>query len=67
MIKNELDRLCKCFYKEDYAAKYNVDQNTVISAIIGEENARNELSKQIKEGQKYIKTLKGLRNGKISI
>ena len=67
MIKNELDRLCKCFYKEDYAAKYNVDQNTVISAIIGEENARNELSKQIKEGQKYLKTLKGLRNWKISI
>ena len=67
MIKNELDRLFKCFYKEDYAAKYNVDQNTVISAIIGEENARNELSKQIKEGQKYLKTLKGLRNWKISI
>ena len=65
MIKNELKRLSKCFYTEDYEAKYNIDQNSVISAIIGENNSRKEIFKQIREGKKYFNTLKELRKGKI--
>lgn len=64
MVKNELERLSKCFYTEDYCSKYNIDQNSVISAIIGEEKSRNEMSKQKKEGEKYLNTLKELRRGK---
>ena len=65
MIKNELKRLSKCFYTEDYEAKYNIDQNSVISAIIGEEKSRSEIFEQIKENKKYFKILKELRKGKI--
>ena len=64
MVKNELERLSKCFYTEDYCSKYNIDQSSVISAIIGEEKSRNEMSKQKKEGEKYLNTLKELRRGK---
>jgi hypothetical protein len=64
MVKNELERLSKCFYTEDYCSKYNIDQSSVISAIIGEEKSKNEMSKQKKEGEKYLNTLKELRTGK---
>ena len=65
MIKKELDRLNKCFYKENYEAKYNIDQNSLILAIIGEENSRSEIYRLIKERKKYFHTLKELRKGKI--
>ena len=65
MIKKELDRLNKCFYKENYEAKYNIDQNSLILAIIGEENSRSEIYRLIKEKKKYFHTLKELRKGKI--
>ena len=64
MIKNELKRLSKCFYTEDYEAKYGIDQNSVISAIIGEKS-RNEIYQQKIESKKYFNTLKELRKGKI--
>ena len=63
MVKNELDRLNKCFYREDYEAKYNIDQKSLISAIVGEDNGRNEYNRQIIENKKYFKTLKELRRG----
>ena len=63
MIKNELDRINKCFCKEDYEAKYNIDQKSLIYAIIGEENGKNEYIKQIIKNKKYFKTLKELRKG----
>ena len=65
MIKKELDRLNKCFYKENYEAKFNIDQNSLILALIGEENSRNEIYRLIKERKKYFHTLKELRKGKI--
>ena len=65
MIKNELKRLSKCFYTDDYASKYNIDLNSVISSIIGEDKCRNQIFEQIKESKKYFKTLKELRKGKI--
>ena len=64
MIKNELKRLNKCFYTEDYESKYNIDQNSVISVIFGE-NYKNEINNQKIESKKYFNTLKELRKGKI--
>ena len=62
MQKKELDRISKCFYLEDYGGKYNVDQKTVIGALIGEENVRVELIRQEKMKKNYFKTIEGLRN-----
>ena len=64
-MKNELDRVCKSFYLYDYGAKYNIDQKTVISALIGEDGARSEYNRQKKKGKDYFKTLSELRNGKM--
>ena len=63
MKRNELDRISKCFFKENYAEKYKVSQKEVISAIVGEDEARIELGKQIKECNEYFIALKKLRNG----
>ena len=65
IMKKELDRISKCFYLYDYGAKYNVDQKTVISALIGEDSVRNEYIRQKKQEKEYFKTLKELRNGKM--
>ncbi len=64
MIKNELKRLNKCFYTENYESKYNIDLNSVISAIVGE-NYKNEIYNQKIESKKYFNTLKEIRKGKI--
>ena len=66
LMKKELDKVSKSFYLYDYGGKYNIDQKTVISALIGEDSVRNELNKQKKEEKEYFKTLRELRNGKIS-
>ena len=66
LMKVELDRISKSFYLYDYGAKYNVDQKTVISALIGEDSVRNEYIRQKKQEKEYFKTLRELRNGKIS-
>jgi hypothetical protein len=62
LIRNELDRVGKCFYLEDYEAKFNTNLKTVIGALIGEDNIRNELLKQEKEQKDYFKTIKSIRN-----
>ena len=64
MVKNELNRVSRCFYLDNYGEKFNVDQKTVISAIVGEDNAMDELFKQKKEEKKYFKILNELRNGR---
>ena len=66
LMKNELDIVNKSFYLYDYGGRYNIDQKTVISALIGEDSVRAEYNKQKKEEKEYFKTLKELRNGKIS-
>ena len=66
LMKKELDRVSKSFYLYDYGGKYNVDQRIVISALVGEDSVRSELIKQKKEEKEYFKTLRELRNGKIS-
>ena len=62
LVRNELDRIGKCFYLEDYESKYNTNLKTVIGALIGEDNIRNELSRQEKEKKDYFKTIKSIRN-----
>jgi len=64
LMKKELDIVNKSFYLYDYGGKYNVDQKTVISALVGEDSVRSELNKQKKQEKEYFKTLRELRNGK---
>ena len=56
----------KSFYLYDYGGKYNIDQKTVISALVGEDSVRSEFIRQKKQEKEYFKTLRELRNGKIS-
>ena len=60
-VRNELDRIGKCFYLEDYAGKYNTNLKTVIGALIGEDNSKLEVFRQEREQKEYFKTLKNLR------
>ena len=62
LMRYELDRIGKSFYLEDYAGKYNTNLKTVIGALIGEDNIRNELLRQEKEQKDYFKTIKSIRN-----
>jgi hypothetical protein len=48
MKRSEMDRLFKEFMKNDYERRYNTTRNIVISALIGEENMVNELSRQMR-------------------
>ena len=65
LMKKELDRVSKSFYLYDYGAKYNIDQKTVISALVGEDSVRSEFIRQKKQEKEYFKTLRELRNGKM--
>ena len=65
LMKKELERISKSFYLYDYGGKYNIDQKTVISALVGEDSVRNEYNKQKKQEKEYFRTLRELRNGKI--
>jgi hypothetical protein len=47
--QKELKRINKEFLINDYKRRFNVSQETVISAIIGEDNAANELIKQMRD------------------
>ena len=62
LVRDELDRIGKSFYLDDYAGKYNTNLKTVIGALIGEDNTRNELLRQEKEQKDYFKTIKNIRN-----
>jgi len=62
LVRDELDRIGKSFYLDDYAGKYNTNLKTVIGALIGEDNTRNELLRQEKEQKDYFKTIKSIRN-----
>ena len=60
-VRNELDRISKCFYLEDYAGKFNINIKSVIGALIGEDNSKIEIFRQQKEQKDYFKTIKNLR------
>jgi hypothetical protein len=63
----EMDRIFKEFQRNNYEQKYNADKIKVISALIGEDNVKNELFRQerrekiyleqISKSQLYIKNL----------
>ena len=62
LVRDELDRIGKSFYLEDYAGKYNTNLKTVIGALVGEDNISNELLRQEKEQKEYFKIIKSIRN-----
>lgn len=47
--KRELNRISKEYLTNDYERRYNVPQETVISAICGEDNMNAEYSRLIRE------------------
>ena len=53
MKTNELKRINKEFLTNDYKRRFNISQETIISAIIGENLASTELIRQLRE-QKVI-------------
>ena len=65
LVDNELERLNQCFNKEGYENKYNIDKNKFIYTVIGEENIKDEINKQINERKCYLNILKRIKNAKI--
>ena len=53
----EMDRIFREFQKNNYGQKYCVDKNTVISALIGEDNLNAELLRQSKKEKRYLEEL----------
>lgn len=51
--REELSRISKEFLTNDFERRYNVSQDIVVSAICGEDNLNQELSRLIRE-QKVI-------------
>lgn len=49
MKRTELERLFKEFITNDYTRRYKVDRQTVVSAIVGEDNTQQELQKMARE------------------
>ena len=50
---NEMDRIFKEFQRNNYEKRYNVDKIRVISALIGEDNIKNEIFRQEKREKLY--------------
>lgn len=44
MKRNELDRICKEYFKNDYERRFKVPIETMLSALVGEENLLYEVS-----------------------
>jgi hypothetical protein len=42
--KNELERICKEYFKNDYERRFKVTIQTMISALVGEENVLQEIT-----------------------
>ena len=66
-LKNkEMSRIFKEFYRNQYCERYNVDKNTLLSALIGEDNIMNEIEIQNKKEKiiegKYLKTRLGKKD-----
>ena len=50
---NEMDRIFKEFQRNNYEKRYNVNKIRVISALIGEDNIKNEIFRQEKREKLY--------------
>jgi hypothetical protein len=53
----EMDRIFKEFQRNNYEQKYNADKIRVISALIGEDNIKNELFRQEKREKLYFEQI----------
>jgi len=47
--QKELNRLNKEFLFNDYSRRYNIDQQSLIASIVGQDFAANEYSKRLRE------------------
>ena len=64
---NEMSRIFKEFQRNEYGEKFNIDKKSVISALLGEDNVKSEMIKQVKREKKYIEEiLKGRMHKKFS-
>ena len=61
LIEKELQRLNQCFDKEEYENKYNIDKNKIIYTVIGENNIKDEINKQISDRKNYLNILKKIK------
>ena len=61
---NEMKRIFEEYLKKGYNRKYMVEKETVLSALIGQDNVLPELTKQMKETKVYFESIKkcGLMN-----
>ena len=55
----------KEFYTNDYGRRFHISKQQVISALIGKEQADQEIYKIEKKQKDYFNTIKKLRNGSI--
>ena len=63
LTKNELDRLNKEFYRNNYQRRFGVSQEVVISAIVGEDFLLHELFREKKQQKDYYTKMKALQIG----
>lgn len=61
--RNELDRLNKEFYRNNYQRRFGVSQEVVISAIVGEDFLLHELFREKKQQKDYYTKMKALQIG----
>ena len=61
--RNELDRLNKEFYRNNYQRRFGVSQEVVISAIVGEDFLLHELFREKKQQKDYFTKMKALQIG----
>ena len=53
----EMNRIFKEFQRNNYAQRFNVDKNTLICALVGEDNLNTELFKQAKKEKQYFEEI----------
>ena len=63
MKKKEMDRIFNEYLRNNYYQKYKVEKNVVLSALIGEDNIKGELNKQVKRAKKYFEDAKSYSLG----
>jgi hypothetical protein len=61
MKRNELARINKEYITNDYERRFKISQETLISALIGEDNTGHEYAKQKREQRKYYQSLQNIR------
>jgi len=56
--KNELKRINREFLTNDYERRFKVNQETIISAIVGDDFVSSEYSRQVRDQKNYFKSIK---------